>query len=122
MVIHVGKYTVRPMDPSWVFGFTGMNLSHLQLRGFPTPKKMCFSHFWMAFCHGNLRVPPPMPPPQEGLIKGSQWVFIVPDHKGPRLFLGGFPRGIGGVNVPLGSHDFGPPKLPFEVTSCEVAT
>ena len=22
-----------------------------------------------------------------GLIKGNQWVFISPDHKGPRLFL-----------------------------------
>ncbi len=24
-----------------------------------------------------------------GLIKGNQWVFISPDHKGPRLFLRG---------------------------------
>ena len=36
------------------------------------------------------------------LFKGSQWVFIVPDHKAG-YFLGG-KRGIGGV--PLGSHDF----------------
>ena len=48
-----------------------------------------------------------MPPPPRnkalifGLIKGNQWVFIVPDHKAG-YFLG-YPRGIGGV--PLDSHD-----------------
>ena len=34
--------------------------------------------------------------------KGNQWVFIVPDHKGPRLFIGGNVA-LGGVR--LGSHD-----------------
>ena len=32
------------------------------------------------------------------LVKGNQWVFIVPKNKGPRLFLGG-KRGIGGVGT-----------------------
>ena len=36
-----------------------------------------------------------------GLIKGNQWVFISPDHKGPRLFLGG--------NVALGGSPLGFP-------------
>ena len=34
-----------------------------------------------------------------GLIKGKQWVFICPDHKGPRLFLGG-------VRDRLSSHNW----------------
>ena len=37
-----------------------------------------------------------------GLIKGNQWVFISPDHTGPRLFLGGV-RGPGGGT--LTSHE-----------------
>ena len=32
-------------------------------------------------------------------LKGNQWVFISPDHKGPRLFLG---RSlVGGVGLPV---------------------
>ena len=48
---------------------------------------------------------PPMPPPPgnkaliAGLIKGNQWVFIVPDHKAG-YFLGGVALG----GVPLDSH------------------
>ena len=33
------------------------------------------------------------------LVKGNQWVFIVPKNKGPRRFLGG-KRGIGGGREP----------------------
>ena len=39
-----------------------------------------------------------------GLVKGNQWVFISPDHKGPRLFLGG--------NVALGG---GPARIPMTI-------
>ena len=39
-------------------------------------------------------------------IKGNQWVFIVPDHKGPRLFLGGFHVALGGTGA-LDSHGSG---------------
>ena len=60
--------------------------------------------------------PPQSHPPQEiaGLIKGNQWVFIVPDHKAG-YFFGGFPRGHrGGVNVgPLDSQ----PMKNFSVSS-----
>ena len=43
---------------------------------------------------GQPTPPGPRTPPRNkgliaGLIKGNQWVFISPDHKGPRLFLGG---------------------------------
>ena len=30
-----------------------------------------------------------------GLLKGNQWVFISPDRKGPRRFLGGVAFGWG---------------------------
>ena len=54
---------------------------------------------------------PPLtyPPPRNkgliaGLIKGNRTVFISPDHKGPRLFLGGgYVRPGGGW---LTSHEF----------------
>ena len=57
---------------------------------------------------GTQGTPPKATPPKKqpaliaGLIKGNQWVFIVPDHKGPRLFLGG-------VNVALGGGTLGFP-------------
>ena len=44
-------------------------------------------------------------PKNAGLIKGNQWVFIVPKNKGPRLFPGG-PTWHRGGYIPLGSHDF----------------
>ena len=55
-----------------------------------------FSHLLfivVLYFHGNLRYPPKLPPPGNkaliaGLIKGNQWVFIVPDHKAG-YFLGG---------------------------------
>ena len=47
-----------------------------------------------TFMAGQLNLPPATKPPKRnkgltaGLIKGNQWVFISPDHKGPLLFLG----------------------------------
>ena len=45
-------------------------------------------------CHGWSTYPPPTVSLQKyglkyGLLKGNQWIFISPDHKGPRLFLAG---------------------------------
>ena len=46
------------------------------------------------------------------IIMGNQWVFIVPDHKGPRRsFLGGVLRGIF-WGVPLGLHEINFPCFP----------
>ena len=32
----------------------------------------------------------------KGIIKGIEWAFISPDHKGPQLFLGGYVIRVGG--------------------------
>ena len=61
---------------------------------------------WVLALSWLVNQPPPRTPPPEirvliaGLIKGNQRVFISPDHKGPRLFLGGV-RGPGGVGWPV---------------------